>query len=154
MSAQSLVAQPALRLPIAHMHPVFDAAEVERKLLKLRERNQSREHESLCNTYERMLEAGPERFSVKPSGVPDMAPLYDLLPNFGEVLDDVKRHVALSQDSRDALEITAWAEDGTIMGLRHRTLPIEGVQFHPESIASEHGHAMLQTFLNRCTVPA
>ncbi|MCV2864678.1 anthranilate synthase component II [Albidovulum sediminicola] len=47
----------------------------------------------------------------------------------------------------DCLEITAWLADGTIMGLRHRELPIEGVQFHPESIASEHGHRMLQTFL-------
>jgi len=47
----------------------------------------------------------------------------------------------------DCLEVTAWLEDGTIMGLRHRDLPIEGVQFHPESIASEHGHRMLQTFL-------
>lgn len=47
----------------------------------------------------------------------------------------------------DCLEVTAWLEDGTIMGLRHRELPIEGVQFHPESIASEHGHRMLRTFL-------
>ena len=47
----------------------------------------------------------------------------------------------------DCLEVTAWLEDGTIMGLRHRTKPIEGVQFHPESIASEHGHRMLQSFL-------
>lgn len=49
----------------------------------------------------------------------------------------------------DCLEITAALEDGTIMGLRHKTLPIEGVQFHPESIRSEHGHEMLRTFLNQ-----
>jgi anthranilate synthase component 2 len=48
-----------------------------------------------------------------------------------------------------ALEITAELEDGTIMGLRHRELPIEGVQFHPESIRSEHGHALLKNFLTR-----
>ncbi len=53
-----------------------------------------------------MIEKGPQRFAVKPSGVPDMTPLYDLLPNFSEVLDDVKRHVALSQDSQDGLEVT------------------------------------------------
>ena len=51
----------------------------------------------------------------------------------------------------DCLEVTAWLEDGTIMGLRHKELPIEGVQFHPESIRSEHGHAMLKSFLK--TVP-
>ena len=47
-----------------------------------------------------------------------------------------------------ALEITAELQDGTIMGQRHRELPIEGVQFHPESIASEHGHALLRNFLD------
>ena len=48
----------------------------------------------------------------------------------------------------DELEITAELPDGIIMGLRHKTLPIEGVQFHPESIRSEHGHAMLKNFLD------
>ncbi len=52
------------------------------------------------------------------------------------------------------LEVTAWLEDGTIMGLRHTSLPIEGLQFHPESIRSEHGHAMLRSFLDLCAVPA
>ena len=46
-----------------------------------------------------------------------------------------------------ALQVTAWTEDGEIMGVRHRELALEGVQFHPESILSEHGHAMLRNFL-------
>ena len=45
------------------------------------------------------------------------------------------------------LEISAWTDDGEIMGVRHREFSVEGVQFHPESLASEHGHAMLRNFL-------
>ncbi|MAZ03890.1 MAG: aminodeoxychorismate/anthranilate synthase component II [Sneathiella sp.] len=48
----------------------------------------------------------------------------------------------------NTLEVTANTDDGVIMGLSHKTLPLHGVQFHPESIASEHGHALLQNFLN------
>ncbi|MGK5025218.1 anthranilate synthase component II [Janthinobacterium sp. RB2R34] len=47
------------------------------------------------------------------------------------------------------LEVTAWTDDGEIMGVRHRQFDIEGVQFHPESILSEHGHALLKNFLER-----
>ena len=47
----------------------------------------------------------------------------------------------------EVLAVTAWTDDGEIMGVRHKTLDIEGVQFHPESILTEHGHAMLKNFL-------
>ena len=47
----------------------------------------------------------------------------------------------------DELETTAWTDDGEIMGVRHKALAVEGVQFHPESILSEHGHALLKNFL-------
>lgn len=47
------------------------------------------------------------------------------------------------------LKVTAWTDDGEIMGVRHTELPIQGVQFHPESILTEHGHAMLKNFLDQ-----
>ena len=50
----------------------------------------------------------------------------------------------------DVLEITGETESGIVMGLRHKTLPIEGVQFHPESVLTEHGHAMLANWLTEC----
>lgn len=49
----------------------------------------------------------------------------------------------------EVLEVTAWTDDGEIMGVRHKTLAIEGVQFHPESILTENGHAMLKNFLEQ-----
>lgn len=101
-TATDLVAVPRAGLPIAHMRKVYRVNDVERRLEKL----PHKEHENLRATYERMLEKGPERFQVKPSGIPAMDHLYDDLPNFHEVLDDVKRQLALCTDSRDALEIT------------------------------------------------
>lgn len=54
----------------------------------------------------------------------------------------------------DCLEITAWTDDGEIMGVRHRTLAVEGVQFHPESILTERGHDLLRNFLEQSTQAA
>ncbi len=95
---------PARRgaIGLASMRRVFRPADVEQRLDKLA----AKEHEALRSTYERMLEKGPERFQVKPSGVPAMDRLYEELPNFHAALDDLKRQLALCQDSRDALEIT------------------------------------------------
>ena len=56
--------------------------------------------------------------------------------------------LAIERDNcPDCLKVTAWTDDGEIMGVKHKTLDIEGVQFHPESILTEHGHAMLRNFL-------
>ena len=89
-------------LPIARMRALYRLTDVETRLDKL----PAHEHEHLRATYARMLEKGGERFQVKPGGLPAMEHLYDQLPNFTGVLDDVKRQLALCQDSRDALEIT------------------------------------------------
>ncbi len=89
-------------MPIARMRAVYRVGDVAQRLDKL----PARDHESLRATYERMLEKGPERFQVKPGGLPAMDHLYDEMPNFNEVLDDVRRQLALCHDSRDALEIT------------------------------------------------
>ena len=104
MSSHSdLVPVPrATGLPIARMRTVFRPADVEKRLDKL----PAREHEHLRHTYERMLEKGPERFQVKPAGLPAMDHLYEELPNFHQALDDLRRQIALCQDSGDALEIT------------------------------------------------
>jgi anthranilate synthase component 2 len=58
--------------------------------------------------------------------------------------------LAISRDGLpDCLKVTAWTDDGEIMGVKHKTLDIEGVQYHPESILTEHGHAQLKNFLVR-----
>ena len=70
---------------------------------------------------------------------------------------EVTRYHSLAVDPAslpDALSVTARAPDGTIMGVIHESAPVEGVQFHPESIASQHGAAMIATFLARCGIAA
>ncbi|MEK8044867.1 AAA family ATPase [Ideonella margarita] len=100
--SNDLVPMGTATIPIARLRQVYRMGDVEQKLNKL----PANEHDSLRNTYERMLELGPERFQVKPSGLPAMEHLYDELPNFHPVLDDVKRQLALCEHSRDALDIT------------------------------------------------
>jgi anthranilate synthase component 2 len=63
--------------------------------------------------------------------------------------------LAIARDSLPPeLEVTAWSEDGLVMGVRHRSHPVEGFQFHPESILTEDGEALLSAFLARAAVPA
>ena len=92
-------------LPIARMRHLYRLGDVSQRLDKLPSR-ESRDHETLRATYERMLEKGSERFQVKPAGLPAMDHLYGEMPNFNSVLDDVRRQLALCTDSGDALEIT------------------------------------------------
>lgn len=63
-------------------------------------------------------------------------------------------HSLIVRDIPDDLVVNATAEDGSVMGFRHRSLPIHGVQFHPESIATEHGHAMLANFMRSAGIEA
>jgi anthranilate synthase/aminodeoxychorismate synthase-like glutamine amidotransferase len=85
----------------------------------------------------------------KPSAVSHRAEgLYDGLP---APFTAARYHslVVAPETLPDCLEVTAWTEDGAIMGLRHRDFPVEGVQFHPESILTEGGHRLLANFLAR-----
>jgi anthranilate synthase component 2 len=63
-------------------------------------------------------------------------------------------HSLIVEDIPDVLKVNARSDDGHVMGFRHAELPIHGVQFHPESIATEHGHAMLANFLKVCGIDA
>jgi ATP-dependent Lon protease len=101
-SSHELVPRGVGAMPIARMRNVYQLGEVTSKLNKLPERD----HESLRSTYQRMLDKGPERFQVKPAGLPAMDHLYGEMPNFHDALNDVRRQIALCEDSRDALEIT------------------------------------------------
>ena len=82
-------------LPIARMRALYKLDDVEKRLDKL----PSHDHDHLRATYQRMLDKGADRFQVKPVGLPAMEHLYDELPNFTAVLDDVKRQLALKLGS-------------------------------------------------------
>jgi anthranilate synthase component 2 len=71
------------------------------------------------------------------------------LPN---PLEATRYHSLVVTNVPDVLEVTARTDDGVVMGLRHRVLDVEGVQFHPESILTASGHALLRNFLDRATV--
>jgi anthranilate/para-aminobenzoate synthase component II len=73
-----------------------------------------------------------------------------------EPLEATRYHsLIVERDSvPDVLEITAETDDGLVMGLRHRELMVEGVQFHPESVLTHGGHDLMRNFLDRCTAPS
>jgi anthranilate synthase component 2 len=78
----------------------------------------------------------------------DNAGLFQGLPN---PFTAIRYHsLAIDRETLpDCLEISAWTEDGEIMGVRHKTLAVEGLQFHPESVLTEYGHRLLENFLNQ-----
>jgi len=91
----------AVNIPIGGFKDVYDVAEVDRALQEL----SASANDALKSTYEKMIKAGGTRLTVKPSGIPAMESLYDELPNFAEVLDDVKKHIALCASSNDCMEL-------------------------------------------------
>lgn len=102
MNVASQVESSRVSLPIAGFKDVYDVAAVEQALGEL----PASANEALKSTYEKMLKVGGTRLTVKPSGIPAMDRLYYELPNFKDVLDDIRRQLALCTSSSDALEIT------------------------------------------------
>src|SRR5262245_18372066 len=91
----------AVDIPSGGFKEVYDAEVVDRALAEL----PPSANEALKATYEKMLKAGGTHLTVKPAGIPAMTHLYYALPNFGEVLDDVKKQIALCASSSDPLEL-------------------------------------------------
>ncbi|EDP63750.1 DNA-binding transcriptional activator, 3HPP-binding [alpha proteobacterium BAL199] len=104
-------------------------------------------HQTMGQVYGGTVCRGPMPMHGKVSTVhTDGRGLFEGLPRDFEV---TRYHSLVVGDERwpEVLEKTAWTDDGVIMGLKHRDYPCWGVQFHPESLASEHGHRMLANFL-------
>jgi ATP-dependent Lon protease len=92
---------PSPTIPLAGFKDVYDVAKVERALQDL----PGSANEALRALYEKMLRLGGQRFAVKPSGLPQMQTLFEELPNFGEVLEHIRRQLALCVDSEDDIEL-------------------------------------------------
>src|SRR5436853_3381761 len=88
-------------IPIAGFKDVYDVTHVEKALHEL----SATSNEALRAIYEKMLRLGGQRFTVKPSALPEMDSLFDELPNFNEVLEDIRKHIALCIDSNDSIEL-------------------------------------------------
>src|SRR3954454_3158270 len=88
-------------IPIAGFKDVYDVSDVEKALHELSPTS----NEALRAVYEKMLRLGGQRFTVKPSALPEMDSLFDELPNFNEVLEDIRKHLALCIDSNDSVEV-------------------------------------------------
>ena len=81
----------------------------------------------------------------------DATGLFERLPS---PFDATRYHSLAVPDPQPPLIANAWSDDELVMAMRHESAPAHGIQFHPESIASEHGHALLGAFLGLCTAPA
>jgi ATP-dependent Lon protease len=91
----------SVTIPIAGFKDVYDIPAVEKALQELA----PSANEALRAIYEKMLRLGGQRFTVKPSALPEMEALFDELPNFAEVLEDIRKHLALCVDSNDSIEL-------------------------------------------------
>ncbi|MCX4549650.1 aminodeoxychorismate/anthranilate synthase component II [Streptomyces sp. NBC_01387] len=106
--------------------------------------------QSMAVAYGGVVDRAPELLHGKTSSVThEGAGVFSGLPS---PFTATRYHslAAVPQTVPAELEVTAWTADGIIMGLRHRELPVEGVQFHPESVLTEHGHLMLANWLVQC----
>ena len=154
------------RLP-KHLDDAAHAAALALKFLAGRSLDDYRADEMLRSAVERQVEIVGEACR---RALDESPPLRDRMPEFRLALamrnriahgydtvdlevDDALLEQCLRSIERatlpDCLEITAWTEDDEIMGVRHKTLKIEGIQFHPESILSQYGHDMLKNFLDQ-----
>ena len=106
-------------------------------------------HQTIGYTYGAVVEQAPEIMHGKTSMVyHDGKGLYEGLPNPFEA---IRYHslIVNPESLPEFLEVTSRTEDGIVMGVRHKSLPVEGVQFHPESIMTKVGHDLLRNYLNR-----